>query len=78
MDATANPHIAVAAVIAAGLLGVDGAMALPPPLQTDPADLTPAERTALGAIPLPASAAAAAGDTVIRKLRIVILGFGTW
>jgi glutamine synthetase len=60
MDATANPHVAIAAVIAAGLLGVDGAMALPPPLQTDPADLSPQQRATAGVTPLPDSAAAAA------------------
>lgn len=60
MDATANPHLAIAAIIAAGLLGVDGAMALPSPLQTDPADLSPQQRAAAGVTPLPGSAAAAA------------------
>ncbi len=40
-DATANPYLAVGAVIAAGLAGIDQALRLPPETTVDPARLQP-------------------------------------
>eukprot|EP00667_Euglena_gracilis_P004000 EG_transcript_4015 len=37
LDATANPHLALAAIIHAGLWGVDQGLRLPPPVAVDPA-----------------------------------------
>lgn len=36
MDATANPHIALAAIIVAGLQGIVHRLELPPPVAADP------------------------------------------
>lgn len=64
-DATANPYLAVAALLSAGLVGCDEAaaaskdgslpnpMLLPPPLDKDPGQLSPAERAHLGIKALP-------------------------
>jgi glutamine synthetase len=53
IDATANPYLAVAAVLAAGLDGVRRGIAPPPPLEGDPGLLDDAERARIGARPLP-------------------------
>jgi glutamine synthetase len=46
-DATCNPYLAVGGVIAAGLDGLERALAPPEPLQIDPADLPDHERSRL-------------------------------
>lgn len=70
MDATANVHLALAAVITAGMLGVSRQAALPPPLQVDPASLTEERRHATGVVRLPGSAVEALEalemDTVLK------------
>lgn len=53
VDPTCNPYLALGAVIAAGLDGLEMAMPLAEPVQVDPADLSEAEREARGAHPLP-------------------------
>lgn len=44
MDGTANPHLALAAVATAGLLGLRRGGKLPAPIRGDPATLTREER----------------------------------
>lgn len=69
-DASANPHLAIGAVLAAGLHGVAVAEPLPPPVQVDPGTLAPDERTRLGVARLPAdlgqALAALDDDPVLR------------
>jgi glutamine synthetase len=52
-DATANPHLALAAILRAGLEGVRGRLPTPPILDRDPAqlDAEEAERFGVGALP---------------------------
>ncbi len=52
-DASANPHVALAAILRAGLQGVRDALPAPPLLDRDPAQLGPeeAERFGVGALP---------------------------
>jgi glutamine synthetase len=52
-DATANPYLAMGAVIAAGLDGVSRGLRLPEPVQGDPGLLSDDERRAQGIDPLP-------------------------
>ncbi len=54
-DATANPHLALAVLVRAGLAGLRDKLPLPPLVNTDPADMTAAERAALGIVRLPDS-----------------------
>ncbi|MGI5163286.1 hypothetical protein ACQEU3_02915 [Spirillospora sp. CA-253888] len=54
-DATANPYLLLAGVLAAGRAGIAAGAVLPGPVTTDPALLDPAERDRLGAVRLPAS-----------------------
>lgn len=49
MDGTANPHLAIAAVATAGLLGLRHGSVLPPPIRGDPASAIVAERKRVGA-----------------------------
>ena len=44
LDACANPYIALAALVTAGMMGIEGDAALPPPIDVDPASLPTAER----------------------------------
>jgi len=60
-DACANPHIALAALLCAGLEGVRADLAPPPLLEADPARLTPAESDRFGVGALPASLEQALG-----------------
>jgi glutamine synthetase len=52
-DATCNPYLAVGAVIAAGLDGLERGLEPPDPVEVDPATLSEDERAALGVHPLP-------------------------
>eukprot|EP00887_Chlorella_sp_A99_P004184 scaffold23.g4184.t1 len=54
-DATANPYIALAALVVAGLEGIKGGLSLPRPVQVDPGRLGEAARAAAGAARLPAA-----------------------
>jgi glutamine synthetase len=52
-DASGNPYLALAAVLAAGLAGLDDNAELPPPIQENPGTWTDAQRAARGLVPLP-------------------------
>ena len=54
-DATANPYLALAGVIAAGLDGLARDLALPEPIEQDPGTMADADRKALGIRRLPTS-----------------------
>ena len=55
MDASANPYIAMAAVIAAGMDGLNKKLMLPPPVSVDPAEIPEEERAKRMIVRLPAS-----------------------
>jgi glutamine synthetase len=59
VDAAANPYLAVAAIIAAAMDGLERAVRLPRPVGADPRTLTTAERRAAGIRTLPADLGAA-------------------
>ncbi len=69
-DAAANPHLALGALVRAGLDGVRAGLAPPPILDRDPAQLDAAEAERFGVGALPASLddalLALAGDDVVR------------
>jgi glutamine synthetase len=54
-DASANPYLALAAVIAGGLAGVEESLVLPVSVEQDPAGWTEDERQAAGIVRLPAT-----------------------
>lgn len=54
-DASANPYLALAVVLAAGRAGIADQLRLPPPIQHDPGDWAEADRTAAGVRRLPAA-----------------------
>jgi glutamine synthetase len=54
-DAAANPHLALGAIVRAGLDGVRAGLPAPPILDRDPAQLDPTEATRYGVGALPAS-----------------------
>ena len=70
-DSSANPYIALAGLIAAGLDGIDRKLELPKPAMADPHMLSDAERRAIGAERLPSSLAEAVdnlnGDRVLSE-----------
>jgi glutamine synthetase len=61
-DATANPHLALAAILRAGLDGVRSELPAPPILEEDPSRLDPAEAARFGVGALPNSLANALGE----------------
>jgi glutamine synthetase len=69
-DATANPYLALGAIIRAGLAGIRDRLPTPPMVNSDPATLSEQDRTRLGVTRLPTSLAAAlqalAADTEVR------------
>jgi glutamine synthetase len=72
-DASANPYLALGAVLAAGLDGVRRALPLPPDVDTDPGLFSEDERRRRGIVPLPRSLgesldALAADETLCRSL----------
>lgn len=52
-DASANPYLALAAIIAAGLAGVEEGLELPEPVQQDPGGWTDDQRDRAGIVRLP-------------------------
>jgi glutamine synthetase len=70
-DATANPYLALAAIVRAGLDGLRHRLPAPPLVAGDPEEMTEAERRALGLVRLPQSLGAAldalATDPVVRN-----------
>ncbi|HEV2358196.1 MAG TPA: glutamine synthetase family protein [bacterium] len=71
-DGSANPYLALAGVIAAGLDGIRRTLAPGEPVETDPASLPEPERRARGVGPLPATLGEAADalerDTVVQEI----------
>jgi glutamine synthetase len=57
-DASANPYLALAAVIAAGLAGIADGLTLPDPIDEDPGGWSEEARAAAGVRPLPTDLAA--------------------
>jgi glutamine synthetase len=55
-DASANPYLALAAVLAAGLAGIEDSAELPPPVQEDPGTWSDARRAERGIAALPVTA----------------------
>ncbi len=55
LDSAANPYLAYAVLLAAGLAGIEKGYELPDGAEDDVWELTPAERRALGIEPLPSS-----------------------
>ena len=55
MDVTANPYLALAAVLTAGMDGMERALDPGEPTMVDPATLSEEERTSRGIRPYPAS-----------------------
>jgi glutamine synthetase len=68
-DASSNPYLAVGALIAAGLDGLERGLEPPEPVEVDPATIDEAEREARGIVPLPGTQEQAldalAGDDVL-------------
>lgn len=52
---TANPYLAAAAVVAAGIDGIETSLKLPSEVVMDPADMPEHERVAQGVVALPTS-----------------------
>jgi glutamine synthetase len=57
-DASANPYLALAALLAAGSAGIADGLALPDPVQADPGTWSADERAARGVVALPSTQAA--------------------
>ena len=57
-DPSANPYLAMGALVAAGLDGVERGLTLPDPCEHDPARLSAADRERCGVAPLPVGMAA--------------------
>jgi glutamine synthetase len=70
-DATANPHLALGALLRAGLEGVRAGLPAPELLESDPGELDPGEAERFGVGSLPASLSdsleALAADSVARE-----------
>jgi glutamine synthetase len=55
IDGSANPYLAIGAIVAAGLTGIRKGLELPEPTSAAPASLTQTDRDRLGLVPLPAT-----------------------
>ena len=55
-DASANPYLALAALLAAGAAGIADGLELPPPVQADPGTWSDDERAEHGIVALPVNA----------------------
>ena len=74
VDATANPYLALGAIIAAGLHGLETADRLPDPIPIDPGDYSAEERAELGIVPLPSSLEEALGQFTADPVLAAALG----
>jgi len=74
VDATANPYLALGAVIAAGLDGIRQSLDPGEPLQVDPGDLTDQERQRLGIDRLPVNLPEALGHLSEDEVLLEALG----
>ncbi|HET7928456.1 MAG TPA: glutamine synthetase, partial [Actinomycetota bacterium] len=70
VDGSANPYLALGAIVAAGLDGLERDLRLPEPVTVDPASLSVTERRRRGVAQLPSSLGAAIAElersTVLR------------
>ncbi|MDD7964128.1 type I glutamate--ammonia ligase [Actinomycetospora lemnae] len=57
-DASANPYLALTALLTAGVAGVEEGLTPPAPFDSDPGTWTEDERAAAGVVPLPTTASA--------------------
>lgn len=73
VDATANPYLALAGLVTAGMDGLRHEMELGRPAEVDPAELSPSEREALGIAELPQSLGEALDALEANKLLRTIL-----
>ncbi|MGB5593825.1 MAG: glutamine synthetase family protein [Crocosphaera sp.] len=74
VDASANPYLALGAIIAAGLDGMTNQLKLPEPVQVDPAILTEEERENLGIKRLPINLGEAIKYLQQNKMLLTALG----
>ena len=73
-DATCNPYLALGGLIAAGLDGIERGLALPEPVEVDPATLSEREREERGIRRVPESQAEAIDALVADDVLIAALG----
>jgi glutamine synthetase len=73
-DASANPYLALGALIACGLDGIERSLEPAGPAEHDPARMTPEELARAGVRPLPASMAAALDELAADKYLLDGLG----
>jgi glutamine synthetase len=78
-DASSNPYLALAVLIASGLAGIEEGLALPDPIQQDPGSWTDQQRASAGVVRLPsgadeAEAALLAGPRVLDTLGEALAG----
>ncbi|MCI5825800.1 MAG: type I glutamate--ammonia ligase [Arcanobacterium sp.] len=78
LDSAANPYLAYAAILNAGLAGIEHDYPLPDPVESDVAALSDLERTALGIMPLPYSLAEAISEMKKSELVAATLGEDTF
>jgi len=74
VDATANPYLALGAVLAAGLDGLERGLTLPEEARGDPALMSEAERRASGVEPLPDSLGKAISELERDEVLLTALG----
>ena len=73
-DASCNPYLALGGLIAAGLDGLDRALAVPAPVEVDPATIPEDERTRRGILRLPATQADALDALEVDSVLMDALG----
>lgn len=74
MDATANPYLALGAIIAAGLDGINRQLHLCDPIQVDPAILTEEKRQSQNINRLPINLEQAI--TILEKDQVILTALG--
>ena len=74
MDAAANPYLALGAIVAAGIDGLERELSLPEPVLDDPASIPATRRRALGIRQLPSSLSAAVRE--LERSRVVADAMG--
>jgi glutamine synthetase len=74
VDPSCNPYLALGAVIAAALDGLERGLEAAQPVDRDPADLPPAEHIARGLRPLPSDLGAAIASLEADSLLMTVLG----
>jgi glutamine synthetase len=73
-DASSNPYLALAVLIAAGLAGIEDRLTLPDPIQEDPGSWSDNERDAAGIVRLPQDAGEAEAALVANPRVREVLG----